>query len=70
MTQIKKTLVTQEHGYFDYDIEGEGIPVYRAKVPLNIKKGEVFSVYYGTSSKAGMTWEGSVEESINKHRWW
>jgi hypothetical protein len=60
---IQKKLVTREHGYLDYDIEGCP-PVHRVCIPLNIKQGDIFNVYCDDCVKVGRPWKGSVEASL------
>ena len=52
---------------WDYDIAGyiKGNEVVdRAVVPYKIKKGDIFNVYYGESSKAGCEWMGDLKSSL------
>lgn len=63
MTNIQITLVTAEHGYDDFDIDGVQ-RVNRACVPHGIKRGDIFNVYCDDSVKLGATWKGSLERSL------
>lgn len=63
MTDFTATLVSNEHGFDDFDISG--LPhVRRAKVTHRIKKDETFNVYCFESTKLGATWAGSIEQSL------
>ena len=54
---MKLTLVSSQHGFFDFDIEGHK-EVRRVCVPLSLKRGETFNVYTKTEGKVGVTWLG------------
>lgn len=56
-------LVTSEHGFHDYDVVGHPA-LRRACVPLDIRKGELFNVYHGESSKSGAKWLGNLKLSL------
>ncbi|MDU8351054.1 hypothetical protein RYA05_03990 [Pseudomonas syringae pv. actinidiae] len=56
-------LVTSEHGFHDYDVKDHPV-LRRACVPVDIKKGQRFNVYFGESSKAGAVWAGNLEKSL------
>ncbi|MEI8659378.1 hypothetical protein [Vibrio sp. Hal054] len=43
----------------DVDLEGLG-SIRRVVLPMNIKRGDMFNVYYGESSKGGAFWEGDL----------
>lgn len=60
---MKISLVTNAHGFDDFDVVG--LPhVHRACVPHRIKPGERFNVYCADSVKLGATWKGSPERSL------
>ncbi|HRL95516.1 MAG TPA: hypothetical protein PK873_18445 [Pseudomonas sp.] len=63
--KISAQLVTEEHGYKDFDIAGHPC-VHRACVPHDIQKGDYFNVYHGESSKSGCRWDGDLIRSLRK----
>lgn len=58
------TLIDNQHGYDDFDIKGHSAGIYRAKVPHNIKQGEVFGIYHGNGTKQGLFWLGDIDSSL------
>lgn len=57
------TLVSSEHGFDDYDVEG--IPtVHRVTVGHGIRKGDLFNVYCEESRKIGAVWHGTLQKSL------
>ena len=48
--------------YFDVENGPQGIR--NAKVHRNVKRGDIINVYRGTSTKNGIEWKGSLEESL------
>lgn len=62
---LNLNLVTSEHGFHDYDVNDHPV-LRRACVPVDIKKGQRFNVYYGESSKAGAVWTGNLEKSLQE----
>ncbi|KKI36160.1 hypothetical protein VI03_25695 [Burkholderia vietnamiensis] len=59
----KATLVSSEHGFDDYDVEG--IPtVHRVTVGHGIRKGDHFNVYCDEGRKIGGVWQGTLEQSL------
>lgn len=63
---VTLVLVCSRYGYGDYDVEGHPQGIHRIKVVPGIKRGELFSVYSGKSSKHGVEWLGSFEASLHK----
>lgn len=62
---IAATLVSSEHGYHDYDVQG--LPkVHRACVGHNLKKGDIFNVYCEDGVKIGATWSVNLEQSLSQ----
>ena len=67
--KIEIKLNSTEHGYKDYDVVHKEIK--RAKVPYNLKKGDVFNVYFLGGRKEGCEYDGksvltSLEELLSK----
>jgi hypothetical protein len=60
---ITSVLTCNKRGYNDYDILNHPL-IHRAKVVPGLKKGEVFNVYYGESSKMGVAWKGELLLSL------
>ena len=56
-------LVTEEHGFADYDVLGHDI-VKRVTVGQNMRKGDVFNAYCHDGGKCGGTWSGNLELSL------
>lgn len=61
--KIKATLVSDKHGYADYDIRGAGT-LHRVKIPNGIKAGEGFNAYCGGGCKVGGTWKGTLDATL------
>lgn len=51
-------LVSSENGFHDFDVINAG-SIKRVTVSNSIVRGEIFNIYYGTSSKEGGTWVGT-----------
>lgn len=51
--------------YKEYDITDCAIS--RAKVPHDVKIGDIINVYYKNGRKEGCEWKGDLETSINTH---
>jgi hypothetical protein len=63
MKLAKATLVSSEHGFDDYDVEG--IPtVHRVAIGHGIRKGNIFNVYCDEGRKIGSEWQGTLEKSL------
>lgn len=64
--EVTATLLTAEHGYDDYDLEGQpsGLRLRRICVPHTVKHGDRVNVYYGDSSKRGAAWRGSLQKTL------
>ncbi|MBR8189053.1 hypothetical protein KDW82_08275 [Burkholderia vietnamiensis] len=61
----KATLVSSEHGFDDYDVEG--IPtVHRVTIGHGIRKGDHFNVYCHEGRKIGGVWQGTLEKSLER----
>lgn len=60
---MKLTLVNDFHGYSDYNVTGAGT-ITRMTAGENIKKGDMFNIFYGENSKAGSKWLGDAESSL------
>ncbi len=60
---MKFLMVTDKHGYRDYEITGFFF-VHRACVPPNIKVGDIFNVYHNKSTKSGIEWKGDLKKSL------
>ncbi|WP_155629650.1 hypothetical protein [Burkholderia territorii] len=59
----KATLVSSEHGFDDYDVEG--IPtVHRVTIGHGIRKGDDFNVYCDEGRKIGGIWQGTLDQSL------
>lgn len=56
--------VNGETGLLDIDIEGID-SVRRVKLPMGIKQGDMFNVYYAESSKGGGTWDTDLVTTLN-----
>ena len=56
-------LVETKNGYDDYDISGMG-DITRVALRPNIKRGDLFNVYYSKCSKGGAIWKGYMEKSL------
>lgn len=68
MQTIKEVELTENSAkyYKEYDIAGFA-DIYRAKVPHNIAKGDIFNIYLGQSTKEGCVWEGDLKSSLLNH---
>lgn len=61
--EMKKTLemafelVSSEHGNLDFNVINSA-PIHRVVIPQDIKCGDIFNLYHGESSKAGISWVG------------
>lgn len=65
MKRIKTIFDTELNGINHYSVtDCNGI--YLAKVPENIKKGDIFNVYCFESTKFGCVWVGDLEDSLIK----
>lgn len=62
---VTLVLVCSKYGYGDYDVEGHPQGINRIKVVPGIKRGEMFNVYSGQSTKHGLKWLGSFEASLH-----
>ena len=62
---VSLKLVTNEHGFSDYDVSGHSI-IKRVTVGQNMRKGENFNVYFKDGSKVGATWAGTLALSMEK----
>jgi hypothetical protein len=52
-------LVSTSNGFYDFDItDNSNAKIYRATVDKDIKKGDMFNVFYGDGSKTGCKWVG------------
>lgn len=58
MEKIGLRLVSATNGFHDFDVTGAG-SIRRVTVRDDVKRGDVFNVYYGESSKGGAKWLGS-----------
>lgn len=56
-------LISSEHGFDDYDVQGHDV-IHRICVPHSIRKGGIFNVYHGDSSKSGFVWQGDLPKSM------
>lgn len=54
---MKLTLVSSEHGFFDFDVEGQK-EVRRVCVPMSLKRGGTFNVHTISGRKVGVEWLG------------
>jgi hypothetical protein len=61
--ELNFALQSSEHGFDDYDVVGH-TTLRRVCVPQGIRKGDIFNVYFGISSKGGAKWLGSLEVSL------
>ena len=62
---ITTSLVSSEHGFDDFDVQGLPM-IHRACVGHGIKKGDIFNVYCGGGGiKLGGTWQGTLERSLS-----
>lgn len=60
---IKVTLISSEHGFQDYDVQG--LPkVHRACIGRNTNNGDIFNVYCDGGVKFGATWSSSLDKSL------
>ncbi len=57
------TLVSNEHGFKDYDV-ADMPKVHRVCVGDNIKNGDIFNVYCDDGVKLGAAWQGDVQKSL------
>lgn len=64
--EVTATMVTAEHGYDDYDLQGQpsGVLLRRICVPHTVKHGDRVNVYYDESSKRGAAWRGSLQKTL------
>ena len=62
---VSLKLVTNEHGFSDYDVSGHSM-IKRVTVGQNMRKGENFNVYFKDGSKVGATWAGTLALSMEK----
>lgn len=67
ITEVKdKYTIYFKDYYKEFEIQNHS-DIRRAKVPHNIKKGDIFNIYRGESTKEGCAWEGCLKNSLINH---
>lgn len=66
ITENKGLLKAFRITYKEFDIKGCS-NIHTAKVPNDIKEGDIFNIYRGESTKEGCTWKGDLESSLKAH---
>ena len=64
--QISLTLVSDEHGYSDYDI-GKGSQLHRICVPHSVAQNEAINGYGPGSSKRSVEWKASLDKLLRPY---
>jgi len=58
-------IVSNQYGYDDYSVFNHPQGIHRIKLLPSLKKGDIFNAYSGSSTKTGVVWHGTIEESLH-----